>query len=799
MIGEGNLVTMLTSFSEPINEGPLSAALDDEAKAVALGWGKKETQFHGSVGKAAAQEKAITSATLTDWDDRKLRLSWRGDAEYYACSFIEKGHRTFKVFDREGTVQATSELVDKMSHSLHWRPAGNVLTSTDVDGRGEHRVIFFERNGLRHGEFRLHHSALFTAAKSTIRDVCWNIDSTILAVTWDHSVEVEDEMEERTEVQLYTCSNYQYSLQYASVFAGSVVLQWDATEAGKAYLIGHEFVTMLDLSAQCHASPGGSATVGVVDGATVRMTAFAHMNVPPPMSAYRLKEQIDAPVRHVAFAAFPSLQNSEVVAVLTECGHFVLYALPSNRFGDAALLHHCKEDLAATSHPRQMVVYATPPTNGDDTLSFAAFILYHDLESGVDFVRHVIVAGEAKTEVIDLPLPSGCFGSGFVASSIPYGRPRLVCRNGDLKSLSVDANGALPLSRTTQTLQDGLPQHIVSFPLARASDDDDEEEEGLIYLTQRGSLYIGRHLISDACTSFTLHSDYLIFTTTQSTARLLRRDHACFQRAHYADQSDEGRALMLAIPTSVHPYDVTYRALEKGARAVVCVPDGENLVLQMPRGNLETVTPLGLVLSTLQRLLRRECYSDAFLLARRARLDLNLLFDVNAARLKTEAGLAVMMQQLLSFPLKMRIEYLNLLLTSLSNENVLHTKYISAAAEKAPEGADKDKLNSFCRRIRQYLLAVGDDPTASRTMYTQPILTTFVKERPPQLKEALLWIKAFQERGEEMEAEEALKYLIFLADVNTLYDVALGMYDFDLTLLVATQSQKVFFSLIKKK
>ena len=34
--------------------------------------------------------------------------------------------------------------------------------------------------------------------------------------------------------------------------------------------------------------------------------------------------------------------------------------------------------------------------------------------------------------------------------------------------------------------------------------------------------------------------------------------------------------------------------------------------------------------------------------------------------------------------------------------------------------------------------------------------------------------------------EAALKYLIFLADVNKLYDVALGMYDLDLVVMVRT-------------
>lgn len=44
-----------------------------------------------------------------------------------------------------------------------------------------------------------------------------------------------------------------------------------------------------------------------------------------------------------------------------------------------------------------------------------------------------------------------------------------------------------------------------------------------------------------------------------------------------------------------------------------------------------------------------------------------------------------------------------------------------------------------------------------------------------------------------VSAEEALKYLLFLVDVNDLYEHSLGTYDFDLVLMVAEKSQKVSF------
>lgn len=48
-------------------------------------------------------------------------------------------------------------------------------------------------------------------------------------------------------------------------------------------------------------------------------------------------------------------------------------------------------------------------------------------------------------------------------------------------------------------------------------------------------------------------------------------------------------------------------------------------------------------------------------------------------------------------------------------------------------------------------------------------------------------------RAERVPAavEDAVRYIIFLVDADTLFDVALGMYDFSLVLLVAQHAQKV--------
>ena len=57
-------------------------------KPITVGWGKKETQFHGSEGKEAAKRLADNVKPALAWDDRKVRISWRGDGEYFVVSSI---------------------------------------------------------------------------------------------------------------------------------------------------------------------------------------------------------------------------------------------------------------------------------------------------------------------------------------------------------------------------------------------------------------------------------------------------------------------------------------------------------------------------------------------------------------------------------------------------------------------------------------------------------------------------------------------------------------------------------------
>jgi elongator complex protein 1 len=175
-----------------------------------VGWGSKQTQFHGSLGKAAAQAPAassLTSVGVSPDDDLLTRISWRGDGTLFVVSTVSPvavgatslRHRVLRVYNRDGLLQATAEAVPGLEHPLSWRPSGNLIVGVQRFGtfpgggkgrEGRHDIVFFEKNGLRHGEFGLRHGTLGVGPSDSkerkwgykVKEVCWSADSNVLLV-----------------------------------------------------------------------------------------------------------------------------------------------------------------------------------------------------------------------------------------------------------------------------------------------------------------------------------------------------------------------------------------------------------------------------------------------------------------------------------------------------------------------------------------------------------------------------------------------------------------------------------------
>lgn len=113
-----------------------------------------------------------------------------------------------------------------------------------------------------------------------------------------------------------------------------------------------------------------------------------------------------------------------------------------------------------------------------------------------------------------------------------------------------------------------------------------------IGLTQGGKLYgassssNNRLLISNA-NSFTIASGFLIFTTTAHAAQFAPLDAL----ASLLSETDDTKPLP----------EWESRRIERGSRIVTAVPSMMSLVLQMPRGNLETINPRPLVMNIVRQ------------------------------------------------------------------------------------------------------------------------------------------------------------------------------------------------------
>ncbi|KAL9046761.1 MAG: hypothetical protein Q9214_000485 [Letrouitia sp. 1 TL-2023] len=91
------------------------------------------------------------------------------------------------------------------------------------------------------------------------------------------------------------------------------------------------------------------------------------------------------------------------------------------------------------------------------------------------------------------------------------------------------------------------------------------------------------------------------------------------------------------------------------------------------------------------------------------------------------------------------------------------------------------KVNRICD---VFLLALRD-----RGRNFKNLITAQVCRNPPNLDAGLFEVAGLRPQGRE-KVDEAVEHICFLADVNRLYDNALGLYDLQLAVLIAQHAQK---------
>lgn len=694
------LLMLMSRDLEVLVEGPCQVAAYGSEEMISIGWGRKETQFHGSVGKQAALTRVqVTQALVPGRDDLRARITWRQDGQYFAVSSVDEGdgggelrHRRMRVYSRAGELCCTSEPVEGLLGALAWRPNGQLLAACQyLPAQSKQQVVFFERNGLRHGEFAID-------AGRVVRDLHWSADSNILAVQYE---------EPRGVVELWSCSNaHWYCKLVLPLPVARVAFDW---EDGSLLTVttSDNWVRRLKLLWSVTVS---NSTIAVVDAGQVHITPLALCAVPPPMSLVR--------------------------------------ASGSDRHLSLALRHK-------GSH-----LYDLVSCSADGLVRWASVAV-----SAIRTDCRVSVTGEYQAPVpfVQLMLtPTGLFGNSLC---------------GDVYQLTEGAQSFQPvaLGAACECMHDGhlflVGGEVVDAErmtgvasLARLNDWMWVLSRDLIVgLDDCGRFYANGKAVLSQVTSCAHTSEFLLLTSSaQHLLHFLSRSHA---PESWWEQ---------VAATGASGNEELSRRIERGATLVSINAAAGSVVLQMPRGNLETISPRAMVLQLLRKQLKSLDFGAAYQNARRHRIDLNFLYDFDPALFERSVG---------KFLADLgAAEHVNLFLSCLRDEDTTKSKYAGSALTRSRCSAVVGKVNRVVGLLLPLLL---QEPGR----YVESVMTAHVVHNPPQLEEALQCIVGLVTGAPDAATvEKSLKYLIFLVPPETLYDAALGMYNLPLALAIAKRS-----------
>jgi hypothetical protein len=327
-------------------------------------------------------------------------------------------------------------------------------------------------------------------------------------------------------------------------------------------------------------------------------------------------------------------------------------------------------------------------------------------------------------------------------------------------------------------------------------------EEKIIYLTKNNRLFLNNTLLALDITSFEYFKHFLLFTQSSNTPYntlhiidLSKKDFLlCANKNNLStinpSQNDEG----LFVPDFNYK-SFSIRTLERSS--LIVAVSKVNLVLQMSRGNLETIYPRLLVLNLIVELIYKRDYRQAFELVRKHKINTNFIYDTDPEGFLNNIPSFIQQVE--------KSDYINLFLNGLENSLCEEMLQIETDNQDLKEDYKKlyinNKINKICDEMRKHLLIINKD-----NKYLTSILHTHTKKSPPEYLPALKLVqnlKISEKNKLKLEelvsgatkplhgsADKALEYLCWVVNADTLFDFALKTYDFELVIMVAKHTQK---------
>jgi len=746
-------------------------------KPVGVGWGSKETQFFGLDGRPSKESQATELPSLSDEDIESSRLiessnvfekfrhrknlsttiDWRADGQFIATlTFLPSvGKHSLKVWNRNLELQYMSEELQLIECGiLTWIPDGRFICCVQRRDQQVNEIALFEKNGMIHKRITLP-----TMIRHLyVNDLAWSSDSKILAIFVNQFVIVDNRVESRPILLLYTVQNFQYYLKYSTSLERDCdyTMSWDPIHIKRLHVLStrgsyREYDCCFEVT-HCDQN----STVAVIDANKLLITPMSLCCIPPPFAALVL--ELDCLIHTLAINPklatnmFIITQNNKllITGLRPEANdHEISFKLELVNPNARELQNGIQRVCAFGLPDAQTYQNLTPMDNA------SLVATRHMLDgSNIDLIQLDQKQNEisvttllttSKNRVIHVSRFHGCELRAL----------HLVLDDSSHQLMSMEDYSTVhkfhfqpEVMRFTHIFTD-LKSIVVNG------------QASLVSLDQDATLRFNEFVLSSSCTSFRVSDSYLIYTTVDDYLHFI---------------------LLSKIVTKSPDENVVswFQPIESGGTLIVTSEIDSKVILQMPRGNLEILHPRVLVLSAVTNLLDMENYVEAVKLSRRNRLNMNFIADY-LLRLFDDV---ILLNDFANYIASYDPALLGLFIAELDDSDSIATRYrdiikhiparranLTCNTHKIP-----DKVNRICS-----LITLPDE-----TSYLQPKLLCLIKMKPKRVCEALELIHKL----DKTQQIESLKFMLYFLDIDQLFLDALCTYNTDIALMVASVSNK---------
>ncbi|CEF64739.1 Elongator complex protein 1 [Strongyloides ratti] len=735
----GNELYYFTRDFELLNQFdiiPTEPGLDN--LGVNVGWGSLATQFQGAEGKQKLSKIELEKkpTPIKDYDSvDNVIISWRVDTEYFIVSSVEPTliqngedkceimHRVTRVWNNEGKYMSQFENLAGAEPVLAVKPQGNYIATLRVF-ENERYLRFYERNGQKRHEFNITEQAPPNDLKAI--HMSWNSDGSILSICFKGDTYYS--------IQFWTSSNYVWYMKYhIKTFDQISQFEWDEIKPHNfRYLLRNGMFVSASLDPTKYYSL--NTTTFVVDGCKLNVTDFTKGIMPPPMCNYTLT----LPNYILCLSQHPDGN----VAIITSAPNISLLVKNQDTYTPISIFNLADMDPMALNFFFYDIKFSSP-----DTISFITHGLeYYIVHFNFTTKKHSIVLSSQKNILLHFPVPSNPNiyiyqlqnGDWFEYNQL----------TGETKELCLGDSKVVKLA--------SFDSHRTEFLV---------EEKLLVSLTNTNQLLLNEKIIDSAVGSFRVGKEFLFVITLSNTL-------FCIPRQQLSKLS--------ALPAKS-----SGRCVERGSQIVDIDEIGTKVILQMPRGNLETIEPRILLLNKLKKLFDNHKWNEAYIIMKRHRVDLNLFFDNNPK---------MFLSSIFEFVNDIyNPDALNIFITNLVEESTTGTMFIDYYPSHINQSYP-NKVNVICQKILEYFLSIEDSNKSELIKFFSCVLSCYVKQTPRMLKEAFMKIKQIKCTLDKDESyrfvDDSIRHLLYMVDGNTLFKEAIGTYDWEIAINVAECSQR---------